>query len=153
MNTNHHIADQADLEQLIERYFDGNTSLQEEQVLKEILADCPWSSETIDEARFTMGYFVAHKQQGNNNAVKSNNRFRYGAIAASVAVLLTIGVSMGWHSYLTEDVCIAYVNGQAINDKDEVMMLMQNDLNEIGNATQSLEEQLSSLGDAIEIDI
>ena len=63
MNTFHHITNQAELEQLIDRYFDGETSVQEEQLLRKTLANCTWSSETIDEARFTMGYFVAHCQQ------------------------------------------------------------------------------------------
>ena len=55
MNKLQKINSQAELEQLIERYFDGETSLQEEQLLKQTLADCTWTSDTIDEARFTMG--------------------------------------------------------------------------------------------------
>ena len=63
MNQNLHITNQAELERLIERYFDGETCIQEEQMLRATLADCPWSSEVIDEARFTMGFFAAHSQE------------------------------------------------------------------------------------------
>ena len=152
MNKNHQITDQAELEKLIERYFDGETTVQEEQTLRETLADCPWSSEVIDEALFTMGYFAAHKQQRRQN-VTTSSRFRHAAIAASITALLAVGVGLLWHNQQHEDVCVAYVNGKTIHNEKEVLNLMQSDLNDIGNATQSLEEQLSSLGEAIEIDI
>lgn len=153
MNKNHHITHQAELEQLINRYFDGETTVQEEQMLRKTLADCPWSSELIDEARFTMGYFAAHRQEQRNHSTKRANRLRMVAAAASVAVLLTVGTGILWHSRQTNDVCVAYVNGKAIYNEKEVLSLMQDDLNEMGNATPGLAEQLSSLGDAIEIDI
>ena len=63
MNKRLNISSQAELEQLINRYFDGETTVQDEQALRETLADCPWSSDVIDEARFTMGYFAAHRNE------------------------------------------------------------------------------------------
>jgi hypothetical protein len=152
MNTNHHITSQAELEELIGRYFDGETTIEEEQVLKQCLAECPWNSEAIDEARFTMGYFTAHKQQSSRVA-KRVNRSRFTAIAASIAVLLAVGAGLLWQAGQADDVCVAYVNGKAIHNEKEILSLMHNDLNAMGKATQGLAEQLSSLGDAIEIDI
>lgn len=152
MNTIHHISSQAELEQLINRYFDGETSIEEEQALRQCLADCPWHSEIINEALFTMGYFTAHKQTRVSDK-KHSGRVRWTAIAATIAVLLTVGAGVLWQSRQTNDVCVAYVNGKAIHNEQEVLSLMQDDLNEMGNATQGLAEQLSSLGDAIEIDI
>lgn len=152
MNKSQIINSQAELEQLIDRYYEGETSLEEEQMLRQCLADCPWSSEVIDEARFTLGYFAAHKQQG-RRATTVNDRFRIMAIAASVAVLLTVGIGLLWQNHQANDVCVAYVNGKAIHNEQEVFNLLQSDLNDMGNATQGLADQLSSLGDAIEIDI
>ena len=152
MNKSQIITCQAALEQLINRYFDGETTVQEEQAMRETLADCPWSSELIDEARFTMGYFAAHKQQG-RRVTTVTDRFRIMAIAASVAVLLTVGIGLLWQNHQANNVCVAYVNGKAIHNEQEVFNLMQSDLNEMGNATQGLADQLSSLGDAIELDI
>ena len=151
MITTHHITNQADLEQLIDRYFDGETTVQEEQALREALADCPWSSETIDEARFTMGYFAAHKQQRRRVATFTN-RFRITAIAASIALLLTVGLTTLWHHQQTDDMCIAYVNGKAISNDDAVMALIANDLNSMEDASQSMAAQLSSIGEALELD-
>lgn len=152
MNKSQTITSQAELELLINRYYEGETSLEEEQMLRQCLADCPWSSEAIDEARFTLGYFAAHKQQG-RRATTVNDRFRIMAIAASIAVLLTVGIGLLWQNHQANNVCVAYVNGKAIHNEQEVFNLLQRDLNDMGNATQGLADQLSSLGDAIEIDI
>lgn len=152
MNTNHHINNQAELEQLISRYFDGETTVQEEQALRQCLADCPWSSEAIDEARFTMGYFAAHsRQQGRKSRWLTSDRII--GIAASIAVILAVGGYVIWHQQpQTADMCIAYVNGKTIDSSEEVMSLIENDLNTIGEASQGMEAQLSSLGEALEID-
>lgn len=152
MNANHHINNQAELEQLISRYFDGETTVQEEQALREALADCPWHSEIIDEALFTMGYFAAHRrqQERRNRWLKSD---RIIGIAASIAVILAVGGYVIWHQQpQTADMCIAYVNGETINSSEEVMSLIENDLNTIGEASQGMTAQLSSLGEALEID-
>ena len=150
MNTNHHITNQAELEQLIERYFDGETSVQEELMLRAALADCPWSSETIDEARFTMGYFAAHSHEGQRKAKKTNRRQLIG-IAASIAIILAVGV-YAWHHQQPDDVCIAYVNGQVVQDNDKVMALVADDMSKMDNASNAMTDQLSSLGEALELD-
>jgi anti-sigma-K factor RskA len=152
MNKNHHISNQAELEQLINRYFDGETSVQEEQMLRETLADCPWSSEAIDEARFTMGYFVAHRKAGQQTSMKSYRRQVIG-IAASIAIILAIGIPAMYHSWFApQPQCIAYVNGKVIDNDDAVMALIASDLNKMEDASNSMAAQLQSLGEALELD-
>ena len=147
-----HITTQAQLEELIGRYFEGETSVQEEQALRQCLADCPWENETIDEARFTMGYFAAHRrQQVRKSRWLTNDRII--GIAASIAVILAVGGYVIWHQQpQTTDMCIAYVNGKTIDSSEQVMELIENDLNTIGEASQGMTAQLSSLGEALEID-
>lgn len=152
MNKNQHISNQAELEQLIERYFDGETSVQEEQMLREILADCPWSSEAIDEARFTMGYFAAHRQETERTARKTHRRQVIG-IAASIAIILAIGIPAMYHSWFApHNECIAYVDGKIIDNDDVVMALIENDLSKMEDASNSMAAQLQSLGEALELD-
>ena len=152
MNTKLNISNQAELEQLISRYFEGETTVQEELALREILADCPWSSEVINETRFTMGYFTAHNNQ-QRQATLRTTRQRVIGIAASIAIILAMGGFALWqHQSGNNDLCVAYVNGVAINDDEDVMALIQNDLNMIGDASQGMTAQLSSLGEALEID-
>ena len=151
MNIHQHISDQAELEQLINRYFYGETSVQEEQMLREALADCPWSSETIDEARFTMGYFALHRQEAQRTP-KMNYRRQLIGIAASIAVILAVGGYALWHHQRPNDVCIAYVNGMVVEDNDQVMALVASDMSNMDNATDAMTNQLSSLGEALELD-
>jgi len=151
MNKNHHISNQAELEQLINRYFDGETSVQEEQMLRETLADCPWSSEVIDEARFTMGFFAAHCHETERVAKKSNRR-KFLGIAASIAIILAAGGYALWHQQQSTGVCIAYVNGMVVQDDEKVMTLIANDLSLMDNAADAMTDQLSSLGAALELD-
>ena len=152
MNTNHHITNQAELEQLIERYFDGETSIQEELLLRAALADCPWNSEAIDEARFTMGYFAAHSHEGQRKAKKNNRRQLIG-IAASIAILLAIGIhTMNNKWFSQQQQCIAYVNGKVIDNDDDVMALIEKDLNKMEDASNSMAAQLQSLGEALKLD-
>jgi len=152
MNKNHHISTQAELERLIERYFDGDTSVQEEQMLRETLADCPWSSEAIDEARFTMGYFVAHSCESQRVARK-NNRNKFIGIAASIAIVLAIGIPAMYHSWFApQPQCVAYVNGKVIDNDEDVMALIESDLSKMEDASNSMAAQLQSLGEALELD-
>ena len=152
MNKNHHISNQAELEQLINRYFDGETSVQEEQMLRETLADCPWSSEVIDEARFTMGYFVAHRKAGQQTSKKSYRR-QVISIAASIAIILAIGIPTMYHSWFApQPQCIAYVNGKVIDNDEAVMALIASDLSKMEDASNSMAAQLQSLGEALELD-
>jgi len=151
MNTFQHITDQPELEQLINRYFDGKTSVQEEQMLRETLADCPWSSEVIDEARFTMGYFIVHRKAEQQTSKKSYRRQVIG-IAASIAIIIAAGGYALWHQQQSDDICIAYVNGRVVQDNNKVMTLVANDLSKMDNAANAMTNQLSSLSEALELD-
>lgn len=151
MNNHRHISNQAELEQLIARYFDGETGIHEEQMLREALADCPWSSKAIDEARFTMGYFALHRQEVQRAPIMNYRRQLIG-IAASIAVVLAVGGYALWHHQQPNDVCVAYVNGMVVEDNDQVMALVANDMSKMDNAADAMTNQLSSLGEALELD-
>ena len=156
MKTNLHINNQAELERLINRYFDGDTTVQEEEMLRDVLADCPWNSDTIDEALFTMGYFAAHQQRHQQRqrrpVSRVSNRFRYAAIAASLTLLLAVGIGSFWYSQQPKDMCVAYVNGKTVENDDAVMALIANDLNAMDDASLSMEAQLLSIGEALDSD-
>ena len=152
MNKKHHISNRGELEQLIERYFDGETSIQEEQMLRAALVQCRWKSEIIDEARFTMGYFAAHGQQQQHEAPQKR-RHRAIGIAASLAIVLGVGVLALLHPHEgATDMCIAYVNGQKIQDNDQVMTMVADDMAMMDHAADAMTDQLTSLGEALELD-
>ena len=150
MKKNHHISDQAELERLICRYFDGETTIQEEQELRRCLADCPWNSEIIDDTRFTVGYFIAHERQ--NRRLVEGKSLHLAGIAASIALLIGAGCFALWQQSGDKNQCIAYVNGRTVNDDTAVMLMIENDLSEIADASMGIASQLSSLGESIELD-
>ena len=151
MKKSQYISTQAELEALIERYFEGMTSLEQEDAMKQCLAHCPWSSEAIDDARMVMGYFAAHSKQ-HRRSVSSGMRQGIIGIAASIAVILAVGGYVLWHQSQPGDVCIAYVNGHVVNGDDQVMAMVTADLDKLNDATDAMTNQLSSLGEALELD-
>lgn len=146
-----HITSRQELEQLIERYFDGLTTVEEEAALRACLARCPWHSESIEDAQVVMGYFAALSKD-QRHSVARTTRQRIAGIAASIVVVLSVAVFALWHQWQPMDECVAYVNGQAISNDREVMALVENDLSSIGNASQGMTAQLSSVGEALELD-
>ena len=146
-----HITSRQELEQLIERYFDGLTTVEEEAALSACLARCPWHSESIEDAQVVMGYFAALGKYQRHSAARTT-RQRIAGIAASIVIVLSVAVFALWHQWQPMDECVAYVNGQAISNDREVMALVENDLSSIGNASQGMTAQLSSVGEALELD-
>ena len=146
-----HITSRQELEQLIERYFDGLTTVEEEAALRACLARCPWYSESIEDAQVVMGYFAALSKDQRHSAARTT-RQRIAGIAASIVIVLSVAVFALWHQWQPMDECVAYVNGQAISNDREVMALVENDLSSIGNASQGMTAQLSSVGEALELD-
>lgn len=151
MKKSQYISSQAQLEALIERYFEGMTTLEQENAMRQCLAHCPWSSQAIDDARMVMGYFTAHAEQ-QHSQVTRGMRQRFIGIAASIAVILAVGSYVLWHQSQPSDVCIAYVNGMVVEDNDKVMALVANDMSKMDNAANAMTNQLSSLGEALELD-
>jgi predicted protein tyrosine phosphatase len=150
MKKSQYISSQAELEALIERYFEGMTSLEQEDAMRRCLAHCPWSSEAIDDARMVMGYFATHSRRQQRRADRGL-RQRIIGIAATIAVILAVGGYALWHQQ-PSDVCIAYVNGKVVEDNDQVMALVANDMSKMDNAANAMTNQLSSLGEALELD-
>ena len=144
------ISSQQELEQLIGRYFDGMTTVDEEKDLRWNLAHCQWRSEAIDDARVVMGYFAAHSQQHRRKVWAT--RQRIVGIAASIAIVLAVGSYALWHQQRPGDVCIAYVNGHVVQGDDRVMAMVADDLSRMDHAANAMTDQLSSLGEALELD-
>ena len=146
-----HISTQAELEALIGQYFEGMTTLEQEDAMRRCLAHCPWSSEAIDEARMVMGYFAAHSAWQQRRATRGLRQRAVG-IAASVALILAVGGYAIWHQHQPSDVCIAYVNGHVVNGDEQVMAMVTADLDRLNDVSGAMTNQLSTLGEALELD-
>ena len=150
------------LEGLIAKYFDGQTSVAEEQMLKQCLAHYQWHGDVIDEARFTMGMLSvgADKHRRANRAARIVPVWRIAAVAASVAVVIAVAVAVfvggGQNVTAGQGECIAYVNDKKVSGDAAVMQLVSSDLRSLDDASDAVggnvEQQLNNLGAAIEID-
>lgn len=150
------------LEELISKYFDGQTSVADEQTLRQSLAHCRWHGGVIDEARFTMGMLSvgADRHRRAKRTTKTAPVWRIAAVAASATVVIAVAVAVlvgGGQKVMTgQGECIAYVNGKKVSGDAAVMQLVNSDLKSLDDASDAvggnLEQQLSSLGAAIEMD-
>ena len=137
--------------ELIEGYFEGSLSQDEETALKVFLASEEGQGPEYDEVCAVMGYFAAGRAVifGNTKAITSRRSLRLreivwrriAAIAASLAIIITLGVSL----YNKTNVCVSYVSGQKITDKEVVMNDVDNILADLLSDRTDMEEQLTGI--------
>lgn len=120
-----------ELELLIERYFEGETSNEEELRLRKELCVSTYRSRLIDECLVAMGYFSIGKRVEREKKARAGVVMlrRVAGVAAMIAVVLVLGLTMlRPNDFFNEGDCVAYVNGEKISDKDVVITLIANDL-------------------------
>lgn len=132
--------------ELIEGYFEGTLSQDEENALKVFLASEEGQGPEYDEIRAVMGYFAAGRAVEilRSHPLPQNDRKmwrRIAAIAASLAIIITLGVSL----YNKTNVCVSYVSGQKITDKEVVMNDVDNILADLLSNRTDMEEQLTGI--------
>ena len=140
----------------IERYFEGQLSEDEELEFKQFLASPEGQSPEYDEARAVMGFFSVgcsvYQPEGKTDAKESPVRrsvspsgrsvwTRALAVAASVALLVTIGLNI----YTNSNVCVKFVGGQKITDKELVMNDVDNVLADLLSDGTDVDQQLNEI--------
>ena len=158
------------IDELIEGYFEGTLSQDEETALKVFLASEEGQGPEYDEVRAVMGYFAAGRRFGSpvadgedssaslrsapypgkcsseepSTAGKSTFRPKFlVAAAASMAIIITLGVSI----YNRNNVCVSFVGGQKITDKEVVMNDVDNILADLLSDRTDMEELLNEFFD------
>ncbi len=150
---NIHDTDMNKLNALIEKYFDGATTLDEERLLRRMLADPSFQGESVDEARAVLGFMAAGASaHADVSGRRSVSWLTAAGVAASLAVAVTIGMWM--HRESTSPDMIAYVGGCEISDRREVMDIVEADLAAFGlaamDADMQIDAELSDIGDMLE---
>lgn len=142
---------EADWDALVERYFEAETTEAEEAALRRFLCTPQGSARRYDEVRAVMGFLaVGRSQQAPVVLQKKGRSIRLqtlGRIAAAVIVAVGVGLA-AWHmqSQPTE-VCIAYVDGREITDREAVIALMTGTMQEVlaEDPTAEMEAQMSEM--------
>lgn len=133
------------LDSLIERYFEGETSLEEEKLLKAMVARSDDSR--YDAVRAVLGYGVATRKR------TALRRRRLGMVSAAAVASITV-VSIAWLNLSTKtgtgnSECYAVVEGRYTSDQSEVLSIMQSDIGDIRSAQEDagncIAEQLKDI--------
>ncbi len=143
--------DNKQLTGLIERYFNGDTTVEEERMLLEELCHSTVDTPEANEARAVLGFSLIQPTTKRHG----NRRISYLRAAASITILLATALA-GYHlfpDHRTEAECLAYINGKRITDSEAVMELMIEGLSNIADAAEeskaqtigSLEELVSAM--------
>ena len=140
------------IDELIEGYFEGTLSQDEETALKVFLVSEEGQGPEYDEVHAVMGYFAAGRSVEilRSRTLSQNDRKhapviwrRIAAVAASLAIIVTLGVSL----YNRNNVCVSFVGGQKITDKEVVMNDVDNILADLLSDRTDMEELLNEFFD------
>ena len=139
---------------LVERYFNAETTLEEEKALRRFLATSEAQSEEFEEIRAVMSYLAVGKKQ--YKSVQKRSSWRLGNSsywwAAAVVALLFM---LPWNDWLPkqEDVCIAYVGGNELQNTEQVMQLMRKSVQQVyaEESRNDVELQLKDMFKTIEL--
>lgn len=139
---------------LIERYFEAQTTAEEEAALRRFLCSPQGRASRYDEVRAVMGFLAVGRSLHQRSAVRTARPtplwHRVAGIAASVVVAVGLSVA-GWHVLSADkEVYVAYVDGQKITDRDEVLRLMCVSFDEVAMDEPQAEME-AQLGDMFSV--
>lgn len=141
---------QEDWDDIIERYFEADTSEDEERLLLRFLATPQANDIRFNEIKAVMGFAAVGKKIHEERSRKSRkkifsiNRNRW--IAA--AVIGCIFTSVGWKIVdYNQNVCVAYVGGEKITNPNLVMMQMKQSLHslDLEESKGTIDNQLNDI--------
>ena len=121
---------------LTERFFDGETSLAEEQELYRLFREGDVPEDLVQYKELFAGFDSIRLPQ---QKISRRNWRQAIGIAASVLVLFAIGTIL--LAKQSNDECVVYIYGEKCTDKTIVMQQMQSTLSEIGDIS-TVDEQM-----------
>ncbi len=146
------------IDEMIERYFEATLSEEEETALKAFLASPEGQAPEYDEVRAVMGFFAAgqvvrqaHQPSSRSLSLSKGSKgwwfgrlairpwMKVTAIAASLTIIITLGVSL----YNKENICVSFVDGKKVTDREVVMNDVDNILADLLSDRTGVEEQLN----------
>ena len=143
-----------ELHLLIARYFDGETSVEEETLLRKHLAATHIDTPEVREAKAVMSYLASTNAP---KPVAEKRRSWVGTavkVAATVAILVAVAIPLLTRTTSSE--CYAYVNGERVNGDEAVEALMLDQMAALGEELTSADANsvlVADFGDAIKLDI
>ena len=137
------------LHHLIELYFAGETTLEQERRLRRMLLDNQGSGDPAVEEALAVMSFTAVSRPAKKAAAHTPVMLRWmrlGSIAAALAVVVTMVFRIGGTGGDSGDLdgCVAYVGSQKIDDRDKIMELVASDWAEISAASAEISDDVTA---------
>lgn len=141
-------------DELIEKYFDGLTTREEEDLLIRFLATPQGGQSRYDEIRAVMSYHVMAKRKKvvrkPSTKIVRQRMVIWRNIAASL--LFVVGCTFAFH-FLKDnsshgDLCMARVNGKVVTDEEVVLQLMHQTLQSVDlekDVNEGVEAQMNEM--------
>lgn len=153
----------AEIEALVARYFEAETTDEEESRLRRLLCSSEGQDPRFDEVRVVLGFLAVgrqiHRQQPSPTKQPARRRplLRRPLAAAAAIVTICLAGTAVWTAQRTVDadrnaeVYIAYIGNRKITDKDIVMREMHNSLAAVtaAESVPTVEEQLEDMFDML----
>lgn len=143
--TKFHIRSIEEWEELVERYFEAQTTDEEERQLRYFLLTEAAVGSKFDEAKVVMGFLAVGKSL---HQPKKKHFAGYGIKWVAAVVVCCIIGSVTWQAAdRRENVCVAYIYGEKCTDSEVVMSQLKNSLRQVqrGEEEATVEEQLNDM--------
>lgn len=137
-----------DWDQLIERYYAGETSLHEEEELRKFLFSGE-ADDRYDDIRAVLAY----TQMGRRQTAPRVHATRHHALrvwAAAACIALMLGGGIVYYTTAPRDTCVAYVYGEKQTDPEAVISQMQQSVSQFASTDVAVESQLDAIFSPLE---
>lgn len=141
-----HIRSAEEWKELPERYFEAQTTDEEERQLRLFLVTEAASGKEFDEAKAVMGFLAVGK--GLRRPKKEYHLPVYAKKWVVAVVAFCIMGSAAWKIVdRSQNVCVAYIYGEKCTDTEVVMSQLKNSLHQVQHSEEdaTVEEQLSDM--------
>lgn len=126
--------DVAELEELVRLYMDCRLTRGEERDLVIVLGRSSLHTPLLDEARFMMGLEITMKRQARKKQIWTRVKMRWMAVAASLAVVMAIGISLLTSKGRADDAgdmeYAVYMRGHKVTDSTMARQIAEKELME-----------------------
>lgn len=143
---------QEDWEKLIERYFEAETSSEEELQLRAFLVTQEADKPAFDEVKAVMGFLCTGKRLHLKQQEQAMHKHRLTLIhrrlsIAAVAICLLGSALWFLNARQDEDVCVAYINGVKCTDVEVVMSQMHQSIERVHSTEEdvTMKDQLHDM--------
>ncbi|HKM11721.1 MAG TPA: hypothetical protein PL115_00625 [Bacteroidales bacterium] len=127
-------------EKLIEKYYEGETTVAEEHLLRKYLSGKNVPAQ-FEAEKAIFGYFAGEKEKQNVRITPNTLKWVVSIASAAAAVVLFLGIFLNTQYSTTS---YAYVDGKKVTDKNEIRALAQITLENIAG-TDEVENGLKNI--------